>query len=521
MPIARASGVLVHPTSFPGPHGIGDLGDAAFRVVDWLHAAGQRYWQIMPLVPVGPGNSPYASVSAFAGNPALISLPWLVGDGLLEEGDLHDAPAFPADRVDYDGSERYKRGKLRHAFGRFRMGAAGQLRGEYASFSDRQAAWVDDFALFLAVKRSFDDIGWTEWDPAIAKATPEAKAAWRERLADDVEFHRFCQFLFFRQWAVLKRYANERDIRIIGDIPIFVAHDSADVWGNQQLFRLEPDGRPTVVAGVPPDYFSQTGQLWGNPHYDWSAMAANGFGWWVARFRGLLDLVDVVRIDHFRGFAAAWVVPADALTAASGRWEQGPGRALFDAIRGALGSVPIIVEDLGLISRDVHALRRELDLPGMAVLQFAFGGDPDNAYLPHNYDGPIVCYPGTHDNQTSVGWFRTTDERTRAFTQTYLGRDGNDIAWDMIRLALSSTAVLAISPLQDILRLDDDARSNTPGTGSGNWEWRFTLDGLEPSLAAGLRSLTATYGRLTPAAEQTSFDPFDYSAPGTAHPLYT
>lgn len=521
MPIDRASGVLVHPTSFPGPHGIGDLGDAAFRVIDWLHAAGQRYWQIVPLVPVGPGNSPYASVSAFAGNPSLVSLPWLVGDGLLEEHDLRDAPAFPAHRVDYPGSERFKDEKLRRAFDRFRMGAAASLRTDFAAFTERQAAWVDDYALFMAAKQHFGGAGWTEWDAGLARATTEAKAEWRARLSGDVEFHRFSQFLFYRQWGVLKRYANERNLQIIGDIPIFVAHDSADVWAHQALFRLAPSGQPDVVAGVPPDYFSESGQLWGNPHYDWAAMAADGYRWWIDRFSSLLHLVDVVRIDHFRGFAAAWTVPADAPTAASGRWEQGPGRVLFDAVRDALGEVPIIVEDLGLITRDVRALRRELGFPGMAVLHFAFGGDADNAYLPHNFHDPIVVYPGTHDNQTSIGWFRSANEKARAHAQTYLGRDGSDIAWDLIRLALASTAVLAVSSLQDVLRLDDAARMNVPGTGSGNWEWRCSLDQLESGIAAGLRAMTATYGRLEPPAEQTSFDPFDYTAPKTAHPLYT
>jgi 4-alpha-glucanotransferase len=501
---------------------VGDLGDPAFRFIEWLQAAGQRYWQIMPLVPVGPGNSPYASVSAFAGNPLLISLPWLVGDGLLESSDLDDAPPFSADRVAYAEAATFKESKLRRAFDRFRAGAAAGLRPELQAFLQAEGFWIHDYALFMAAKSYFGQAGWTEWDASIALRDPEKLDEWRARLASDVGYHGFVQFLFRRQWRELKRFANERGIQIIGDIPIFVAHDSADVWANQSQFRLDERGRPTVVAGVPPDYFSKTGQLWGNPHYDWPAMASDGFRWWVERFRSLLELVDVVRIDHFRAFAAAWVVPAGDPTAATGRWEVGPRRALFDAIADQLGEVPIIVEDLGLITPDVHALRRGLNLPGMAVLQFAFDHDPDNTYLPHNYDDPIVVYPGTHDNQTTVGWFACQDEGTRAQVQTYIGRDGSDIAWDFIRLALASTAELAIFSLQDALRLGDEARMNVPGTGEGNWSWRFRLDQLDPGVAKGLSTLTSAYGRDVASGERKvrTADPFDYSAKGTAHPLH-
>jgi 4-alpha-glucanotransferase len=523
MPFERASGVLAHPTSFPGPHGVGDLGDAAFRFIDWLQSSGQRYWQIMPLVPVGPGNSPYASVSAFAGNPLLISLPWLVGDGLLDMADLGDAPSFDANRVDFQTAAAYKEGKLRRAYDRFRAGAAAGLRDKHQQFLGREAAWADDYALFMAAKREFNGAGWTDWEPSIALREPSAMDGWRQRLAHESGFHGFVQFLFQRQWRELKRYANERGINIIGDIPIFVAHDSADVWGNREDFRLDERGRPLVVAGVPPDYFSQTGQLWGNPHYDWPHMAETGYAWWVERVRSLLELVDVVRIDHFRAFAAAWAVPAGDPTAATGRWERGPGRALFDAVTAQLGEVPIIVEDLGLITDDVHELRRSLDLPGMAVLQFAFGGDADNAYLPHNYTEPIVVYPGTHDNQTTAGWFAGIDDKTRAHVQTYLGRDGADIAWDFIRLALASTAELAIFSLQDALRLGDEARMNIPGTGEGNWSWRFMLDQLEPGIAQGLAILTRTYGRTGERSDPgaRARDPFDYTAPNATHPLHS
>ncbi|MCC6791912.1 MAG: 4-alpha-glucanotransferase [Thermomicrobiales bacterium] len=523
MPFARASGVLAHPTSFPGPHGVGDLGDAAFRFVDWLHESGQRHWQIMPLVPVGPGNSPYASVSAFAGNPLLISLPWLVGDGLLDAADLHDAPAFDSHHVAFAEAGAYKEAKLRRAYDRFRSGAALGLRDDHQAFLDRESAWVDDFALFMAAKAHFNQAGWTEWDESIALRDPAAKPGWQSRLSAESGYHGFVQFLFQRQWRELKRYANQRGVSIIGDIPIFVAHDSADVWGNREQFRLDDRGRPLVVAGVPPDYFSATGQLWGNPHYDWSRMAADGYRWWVERFRSLLELVDIVRIDHFRAFAAAWVVPAGDSTAANGRWERGPRRTLFDVVQAQLGDVPIIVEDLGLITDDVHTLRRELKLPGMAVLQFAFNGDPENAYLPHNYADPVVVYPGTHDNQTTVGWFHGLDDQTRRQVQTYLGRDGSDIAWDLIRLALSSTAELAIFSLQDALRLGDEARMNIPGVGEGNWAWRFTLDQLDAGVAHGLSLLTSAYGRTGERRDPASRDrdPFDYTAPNAAHPLHS
>jgi 4-alpha-glucanotransferase len=516
----RASGVLLHPTSLPGPHGVGDLGEAAFRFVDWLQIAGQQYWQVLPLVPIGPGNSPYSSVSAFAGNPLLISLPGLVEEGLLNQRDLDHAPVFSDHRVDYDRATEYKGSRLRAAYDRFRAHDDHHLRAEFSRFLDRESVWIHDFTLFMAVKAAHKLAGWTQWEPEIAVRAPAALERWSKELAEDVEFFGFEQFLFRRQWRALKHYANERGVRLIGDIPIFVAHDSADVWANQTLFRLKRDGQPAVVAGVPPDYYSETGQLWGNPHYDWGAIAATGYKWWVDRFRELLSLVDVIRIDHFRGFAAAWVVPAGETTAAAGRWEQGPGRQLFDAIRIALGEVPIIVEDLGLITRDVKELRRDLGLPGMAVLQFAFNGKPENSYLPHNYDDQIVVYPGTHDNETTAGWFRTLDEQKRQQARTYLGRDGSDIAWDLLRAALASTAKLAIVTMQDILRLDDSARMNTPGVALGNWSWRFLARQMDPGLAAGLALLVQAYGREGGVRPPATTDDYDYTAPNTEHPLH-
>jgi 4-alpha-glucanotransferase len=519
MPFPRASGVLAHPTSFPGPHGIGDLGDAAFRFVDWLVLAGQRLWQLMPLGPTGYGDSPYAALSAFAGNPLLVSLDWLAGDGLLEASDLRDPPDFHEYEVEFGRVVEYKPPRLRRAFDRFRAGAAAGQRPEFEAFCRDEAAWLDDYALFMALKEAHPGTAWTDWAEDIRLRRPEAVAAWRQRLAAEVRYHQFVQFQFRRQWRVLKLYANERDVRIVGDIPIFVAHDSADVWSHRGLFRLDDRGQPEVVAGVPPDAFTDQGQRWGNPLFDWRALEVAGYAWWIERVRATLALVDVIRLDHFRGFAAAWVVPAGDATAAGGRWERGPGRAIFDAFGAALGEVPFIVEDLGLITPDVEALREELALPGMKVLQFAFGSGPENAYLPHNHERGCVVYPATHDNQTTIGWFQTRDDRERQAIQRYIGRDGTDIAWDLIRLALGSVAETAIVPLQDIMRLGDEARMNTPGRPSGNWGWRFLPHQLHPGLAAGLSELTAAYGRRG-MPDPDGHDPFDYTVDGTEHPLY-
>jgi 4-alpha-glucanotransferase len=519
MPFQRASGVLAHPTSFPGPHGIGDIGEAAFRFVDWLAVAGQRSWQVMPLGPTGYGDSPYASPSAFAGNPLLVSLTWLTGEDLLGVADL-DHPPFPDHEVQFGEVIHFKMAALREAFARFRRGAAAGQRPDFEAFVRDEKHWLEDFALYMALKDHFGQRPWVEWEAPIRLRQPEAVASWAERLRDDLRFHKFVQFQFRRQWAELKRYANERDVRIIGDIPIFVAHDSADVWSHRDLFRLDEEGHPTVVSGVPPDLFTATGQLWGNPMFDWGQMAAQGYRWWIDRIRAMMALVDVIRIDHFRGFAAAWTVPAGASTAAGGRWERGPGRAIFDAVADAIGPVPIVVEDLGLITEDVNELRRELGLPGMKVLQFAFDGDPENPYLPHNYEPNYLVYTGTHDNQTTIGWFQGLDEDTRRLVQTYIGRDGSDISWDFIRLALSSVADLAILSLQDVMRLGDEARMNTPGRPMGNWGWRYLPHQLNPGVAAGLGELTAAYGRRAGPVGARTPDPFDYSVEGTEHPLW-
>lgn len=517
MSLPRESGVLLHPTSLPGPHGIGDIGDAAFRWIDWMERAGQRLWQVMPLGPTGFGDSPYASHSAFAGNALLISLTWLQGEGLLEDDDFRDAPSLPDHRVDFEQTAPFKWRMLRRAFDRFRRGAGANLRAELEAFRQREAGWLDDFALFMAVKEAHEGRPWTEWELPIRLREPEAVREWSARLETELRFHRFVQFHFFRQWGELKRYANERGIRIIGDIPIFVAHDSADVWTNRENFKLDDHGHAVEVAGVPPDPFSATGQIWGNPVYDWAEMRRNDYAWWVARIRSMLTSVDIVRIDHFRGFAAAWVVPADAETAAGGHWELAPGGEVFARIQRELGDVSVIVEDLGVITPDVIALREVLGFPGMSVLQFAFEDDPTNVYLPHHYRRDSVVYTATHDNQTTVGWFQTRPDHELAAVQRYLGRDGSDIAWDMIRLALASVANTAIFPLQDILRLDDEARLNVPGQPSGNWGWRFLPHQLDEGLAGGLRELTRIYGRAGDKSQPREPNPWDYTAEGTEH----
>jgi 4-alpha-glucanotransferase len=516
----RASGVLAHPTSFPGPHGIGDLGEAAYRFIDWLVVAGQRLWQVMPLSPTGFGDSPYASPSAFAGNPLLISLNWLEINELLERSDLSFHEPFHDYEVDFGRVIAFKHDMLRRAFERFRNDPNSHLLFPFEQFSRDNTSWLDDYALFMALKDQHGGKPWFEWERTIRLRTREAISRWSSELKDEVRFHKFVQFLFRRQWTELKQYANDRQIRIIGDVPIFVALDSADVWANRSLFRLDKHGVPVVVSGVPPDYFSVTGQIWGNPIFDWQGLRRTGYEWWVDRVRAALQLVDLIRIDHFRGFAAAWSIPYGDETAAGGRWELGPRREVFDTITNELGPVPFIVEDLGLITADVRDLREELGYPGMAVLQFAFDEDPDNIYLPHNYCENIVVYTGTHDNQTTIGWFQSLPFGDQEEVRRYIGRDGSDIAWDFIRLGLSSVANTAIFPLQDILRLGDEARMNTPGRPMGNWGWRYLPHQLHHGLAAGLGELTFAYGRGPRRAEEEDYDPFDYTAPGTAHPLY-
>ncbi len=492
----RSSGLLLHPTSLPGPYGIGDLGPQARAFAEALARAGCTFWQVLPLGPTGYGDSPYQTFSAFAGNPYLLSPDDLLADGLLLPADLADAPPFPQGRVDYGAVIPWKRAWLRRAFHRFREGRFPRLEAELAAFQQAQQAWLDDFALFMALKEAHSGAPWTAWPEPLRTREPRALAQSRTRLADAVAQVVFEQFLFFRQWQALRKAAAAHGVRFIGDAPIFVAHDSADVWAHPELFCLDEHGQPTVVAGVPPDYFSATGQRWGNPLYCWEAHRQRGYAWWLARLRTLLGLVDVVRLDHFRGFAAYWEVPAEAPTAETGRWVPGPGAEFFAAVRDTLGDPPLIAEDLGVITPDVVALREQFGFPGMKVLVFAFDSGPQNPFLPHNYASPnFVVYTGTHDNDTAVGWWQErASEDERDFARRYLAVDGRDIAWDLIRAAWRSVAKWAIAPVQDVLGLGNEARMNYPGRMGGNWAWRMTAP-LPEDAVGRLAEFNAVYGR--------------------------
>ncbi len=493
----RRSGVLLHPTSLPGPHGSGDFGPAAYHFIDWLVAAGQRAWQVLPLTPIGPGNSPYASVAAFAGSPLLVALEPLVDKGWIEPIDPKAAAALPDARVDFDRVVPFRMAHLRAAAASFQQRGDAADRQDFAAFCAAEADWLDDHALFMALDAQYRARKiwcWTGWDAGHAQRDATALAAARTGLADEVFFWCFVQWCFFSQWRALKRYANQRDIEVVGDLPIFVAHHSADCWAHRGLFLLDATGEPQVVAGVPPDYFSATGQRWGNPLYDWAAMARDGFAWWIARMKHELARADRVRVDHFRGFSAYWEIPASCPTAIDGRWVAAPGAALFAALRGALGEVPVIAEDLGVITPDVEALRDDCGFPGMKVLQFAFGGDASHAFLPHNYVANCVVYTGTHDNDTTVGWYATTSARERRYAEAYLGATGALVPPAMIRAACASVAQLAVYPMQDVLALGSDHRMNTPGM-LDCWSWRFRWEDVGSQPARDLAQLSSAYGR--------------------------
>jgi 4-alpha-glucanotransferase len=493
-PHPRAAGVLLHPTSLPGRFGVGNLGPEAHAFVDFLARAKQKVWQVLPLGPTGFGDSPYQPFSSFAGNPNLISPEALVADGLLSESDLAGTPSFPRDRVDFGPVISFQRRVQRAAFERF-TASPGSLRKDFDAFVVSHSVWLDDFALFMAI-HDRESKSWSEWDESLALRRPEALAKARDQLSTEIAFHRFQQFLFARQWSALRARCRESGIRILGDLPIFVAYDSADVWAHRELFELDARGRPTVIAGVPPDYFSPTGQRWGNPLYRWPELARTGYAWWIDRLKTLLEQVDLVRIDHFRGFAGYWEIPASEATAIRGRWLPGPGRAVFDAMSAALGPLPVVAEDLGELTPDVHVLRDALGYPGMKVLQFAFSDDPADPFLPHNYTSNCVVYTGTHDNDTTRGWYlESATDAQRDHVRRYLGRDGADIAWDLIRLAHASIAELSVVPLQDVLDLGSDARMNLPGRMEGNWGWRSLPGALTGALAGRLAEVTELYGR--------------------------
>ncbi|MCI0518879.1 MAG: 4-alpha-glucanotransferase [Chloroflexi bacterium] len=502
MKFERASGVILHPTSLPGEFGIGDLGVAARRWVDFLDRAGCAWWQVLPLGPTGYGDSPYQCFSAFAGNPYLISPEDMLQDGLLSQEEVKDHPRFPDERVDFGAVIPWKLALLDRAYHRFEEGAAAALRPAFEQFRQAEADWLEDFALFMALKEHHGGAPWVEWPAALRDRQPDALAALRAEMGSAVERQAFRQFLFFRQWSAIREYARERGIRLIGDIPIFVAHDSADVWVHRPLFYLDAEGQRSVMAGVPPDYFSATGQLWGNPLYRWGIHREDSYAWWLGRLRAVLKLVDVVRLDHFRGFSGYWEVPGGAKTAQKGRWVKAPGADFFRAVAEALGDLPIIAEDLGVITPDVRALRDSNGLPGMKILQFAFGGEPTDPFLPHNYPVNCVTYTGTHDNDTARGWYERVGEDERSWCRRYLKSDGRDISWDMIRACWSSVAVFSIAPMQDLLSLGNDARMNYPGNPSGNWSWRLNAGGLNPMIRDRLREVNYLYSREKPQPGQ-------------------
>lgn len=495
MKFERASGIILHPTSLPGRYGIGDIGPEAYKWVDFLAKAGCSLWQILPLGPTGYGDSPYQCFSAFAGNPYLVSPDSLLDEDLLHSNDLVNLPNFSSYRVDYGTVIPWKLGVLDRAYQRFKHLQQAHLLEEYARFQDEEGFWVDDFALFMALKEAHGGAPWTTWEAPLRDRHPKALNIVRQTLEVAIERQVFRQFLFFKQWASLRAYAKNQGIRIIGDIPIFVAHDSADVWAHPELFSLDKTGTPTVVAGVPPDYFSATGQLWGNPLFNWKVHTEQGYEWWISRIQAVLNFVDIIRLDHFRGFAGYWEVPGDALTAEFGKWVPAPGEELFKTLHKVLGELPIIAEDLGVITPDVEKLRDGFGFPGMKILQFGFEGGPADPFLPHNYIENCVVYTGTHDNDTALGWYERVSEKARDFYRRYLNRDGRDVSWDLIQTCWASVATFALAPLQDFLELGNQARMNYPGNPSGNWTWRMPGEALQDNLALRIKEVNYLYAR--------------------------
>ena len=494
----RASGILLHPTSFPSRFGIGDLGKEAYRFLDFLDHSFQRVWQILPLGPTGYGNSPYLCYSALAGNPLLISPEKLVEAELLSEEDFVNLPEFSLDFIDYDLVISTKMPLLQKAFDNFKLNPSKEQEKKFKEFCQQHIYWLDDYALFMSIKEANDGAAWYEWDKSLAKREAKAIATVQEELSEAIFYHKFLQFIFFSQWTELKKYANERKIQIFGDIPIYVAHDSADVWSHSEIFCLdEENGQAALMAGVPPDYFSATGQLWGNPVYDWKELQKTNFDWWIKRIQGMLEYVDIMRIDHFRGFQAYWAVPEGEETAIKGEWLEAPGEEFFELLSQKLGKLPIVAEDLGVITPEVEALRDRFGFPGMKVLHFAFDSDRANPFLPFNYSNPnCVVYTGTHDNDTTIGWFEKRSHEENARVIDYLGCLCDDgIHWNLMRLALGSAANQAIFPFQDILGLGSDARMNTPGVAEGNWRWRYRPEAVNYELGDRLKYFTYLYGR--------------------------
>ena len=498
----RASGILLHPTSLPGAFGAGDFGPEAYRFIDWLVSSGQRYWQVLPLGEIWHGNSPYMSMSAFSGNILLIDLIELSKHGWLEPADLVPHPGFRPDRVDYNLLRPYRIERLRHAALRFFASSHDDMHRSYTEFCIAESAWLEDYSLFMTIAEQENGRDWSLWPVELVKRDTRALRQFEMANADEIAFWKFCQWCFARQWSELRLYANERGVRIIGDIPIFVSYQSADVWSHQELFELDENGRPIFVAGVPPDYFSATGQFWGNPQYHWENHEKTGYAWWVARLGHALQLADMVRIDHFRGFVAYWEIPANAPNAISGQWVTGPGEKLFETFAKVFPFLPVIAEDLGLITPDVIELRDKFNLPGMRILQFAFGEGEGNIFLPHHYVPNTVAYTGTHDNDTILGWWETVSAHEKGFAQHYLHTDGKDIQWVMMKAISSSQANLVIFTMQDVLGLSGEHRMNTPGHSSGSWEWRFTWDQLQPNYSETLLQMSRDNSRIPLHPEQ-------------------
>jgi 4-alpha-glucanotransferase len=504
----RCSGILLHPTSLPGPHGVGDLGPAAYQFVNFLARAGQRYWQMLPVGPLGGGGSPYDSPSAFAGSPLLISLETLVERGLLEAREVGDPRAFAsARRAHYPAAARYRERRLRRAFGRFQSHLGDGERAQLSRFVEEQAHWLPDYALFRALKAARGGQSWTTWPIELKRREPSALERARRELESELQYHEFLQFEFARQWAKLREYANSRGVKLLGDVPMFVAHDGSDVWAHQNIFQLDEHGEQRVVAGVPPDYFSADGQRWGNPLYDWSVLRETGYAWWLARFKSTLERFDALRLDHFIAFHRYWEIPAHSQSAREGRFVGVPGRDFFEKVRSSLGRLPFIAEDLGLVTPEVGELRDHFEMPGMRVLEFAFADPNARDYQPHRFPKRTVVYTGTHDNDTIVGWLAgheraraehdqraLREERERALA--YAGSDGREPHWDMIRVALMSTADTAIFPLQDLLGQGAEARMNVPGTASGNWEYRALPNEIDLAVADRMANLCETYERI-------------------------
>lgn len=496
MDFQRGSGILLHPTSLAGGFGIGDLGPEAYRFVDFLECAGQRYWQILPLGPTGYGDSPYQSFSAFAGNTLLISPDKLVEDGLLSGDDVANKPDFPVDKADFGAVYKWKSELLPRAFENYLRNANSDLAARYNGFCRENAFWLDDYTLFQSIRASQGHNPWHQWPDGLRMRDGAEIRIAVEQLSADIAAQKFFQFLFFDQWRAVRDHANARGVSVIGDLPIFVALDSADVWCNQDKFKLKADGTAEFVAGVPPDFFSSTGQLWGNPIYDWEAMRRDNFGWWSARVAFALRMTDIVRLDHFIGFVRNWAVPAGDATAENGEWLDVPGRELFSALVSNLGELPVIVEDLGAMIAEVERLRDDAGFPGMRILENAFGGDARNQDLPHNHIRHSVAYVGTHDNDTGIGWYRSAPKNVRQHCRKYLHSNGREIHWDLIRAVMASVADVAILQMQDVLGLGSEARMNTPATTSGNWAWRLNSDALNDELSLRLRDLAEIYGRV-------------------------